>query len=159
MTQTLNNITLESLSRIATQLSKYLEPGICVCLWGDLGAGKSTFSRMIIQSLNPEITDVPSPTFTLIQQYDTSAGEIWHCDLYRLKHPDEIQELGLEDAFFNAITLIEWPEKMGYYLPANRLDIRLTIDMNAPKDLRTMTIQCEGDVDIDLDLKDIYGDN
>lgn len=155
MPQTLNHITLESLSRIATQLAKQLEPGICVCLWGDLGAGKSTFSRMIIQSLDPEITDVPSPTFTLVQQYDTPAGEIWHCDLYRLKHPDEIQELGLEDAFVSDITLIEWPEKMGYYLPGNRIDIRLTIDMSSPEDLRIMTIQCEGNVD----LKDIHGDN
>ena len=126
-----------------------------ITLAGDLGAGKSTLCRMIIQALNPAITDIPSPTFTLVQQYDTPKGELWHCDLYRLKHPDEIQELGLEDAFHEVITLIEWPEKMGHYLPADRVDIQLTINMTSrisrgTDPLREMTILCEGDVNMDF---------
>lgn len=155
MTKTINHITLEVLETIAQKIASQLKPGISVCLWGDLGAGKSTLCRIIIQSLSPEITDIPSPTFTLVQQYDTPQGELWHCDLYRLNHPDEIQELGLEDALRDVITLIEWPEKMGYYLPADRLDIQLTIDM-APmvpqetEHTRTMTIYCEGDIEMDF---------
>lgn len=155
MTYTVKNINLEALETIAQQIAKQLKPGICVCLWGDLGAGKSTLCRMIIQALNPAITDIPSPTFTLVQQYDTPKGELWHCDLYRLKHPDEIQELGLEDAFHEVITLIEWPEKMGHYLPADRVDIQLTINMTSrisrgTDPLREMTILCEGDVNMDF---------
>lgn len=155
MTQTIKHITLEIMESIAQKIAPQLAPGICVCLWGDLGAGKSTLCRMIIQSLNPEITDIPSPTFTLVQQYDTPQGELWHCDLYRLNNPDEIQELGLEDALHDVITLIEWPEKMGYYLPANRLDIHLTIDMTpmVPQETeytRTMTILSEGTTEMDF---------
>jgi tRNA threonylcarbamoyl adenosine modification protein YjeE len=151
---TLQNITLTSLKQIAEALSKHLYPGICICLWGDLGAGKSTFSRMIIQTLNPDITDVPSPTFTLLQHYETPLSEVWHCDLYRLHHPEEIIELGLEDALGQAITLIEWPEKMGWYLPADRLDIHLTL---SPDEKRTLSLQCQGAVE--LDLKTILKDS
>lgn len=144
MTQTYKNITLESLRSLASNIAKFLEPGTCLCLWGDLGAGKSTLCRLILKALNPEITDVPSPTFTLVQLYDTPKGEVWHCDLYRLNHPDDILELGLEDAIHNAITLIEWPEKMGYYLPQNRVDLKLTIDMTQPHMPRTCVVHKEG---------------
>jgi len=61
--------------------------------------------------------DVPSPTFTLVQIYDTSAGEIWHADLYRLSSPEEAEELGLRDAFETAICLIEWPDRLGSISP------------------------------------------
>lgn len=149
---TIKDVTLDKLSEIAQRLAAQLEPGMCVCLWGDLGAGKSTLSRMIIRSLNPEITDVPSPTFTLMQQYNTPCGVVWHCDLYRLNYPDEIIEIGLEDAIHDAITLIEWPEKMGMHLPANRLDIRMTINVLS-QETRTMSFQCEGDVEVDLRLE------
>ncbi len=149
MLSTVKNVTLDKLSDIAQRLAAQLNPGMCMCLWGDLGAGKSTLSRLIIRSLNPEITDVPSPTFTLMQQYETARGELWHCDLYRLKYPDEIIEMGLEDAIHDAITLIEWPEKMGPHLPANRLDIRMTIDIHS-QETRTMSFQCVGDVVVDL---------
>jgi tRNA threonylcarbamoyladenosine biosynthesis protein TsaE len=69
--------------------------------------------------------DVPSPTFTLVQVYDADGDEIWHADLYRLTHPDEVLELGLEDALADAICLIEWPDRLGPYAPKGALHLRL----------------------------------
>ncbi len=69
--------------------------------------------------------EAPSPTYTLVQTYEGAGGELWHVDLYRLKAPEEALELGLEDAFVAAACLIEWPERLGSYLPAERLDIVL----------------------------------
>ncbi len=100
--------------------------------------GKSFFCRHIIQSLNPQVTHVPSPTFTLVQTYETPKGEIWHCDLYRLSHQEEIIELGLEEALSTAITLIEWPEKMGDFLPSNA--IKIEIKQAAHENGREITI-------------------
>ncbi len=74
---------------------------------GPVGAGKTTLARAAILSILPEPEDVPSPTFTLVQTYDTTRGPLWHCDLYRLSSVLEIEELGLEEAFETAITLIE----------------------------------------------------
>jgi tRNA threonylcarbamoyl adenosine modification protein YjeE len=97
-----------------------------VFLEGTLGAGKSVFARALIRSLtgDPEKT-VPSPTFTLLQTYDTGTGPIWHYDLYRLKDPEEMVELSWDDALISGIVLIEWPEKLGYLKPEG---ITITID-------------------------------
>jgi tRNA threonylcarbamoyladenosine biosynthesis protein TsaE len=116
-----------------------------VALWGDLGAGKTTFARHIIQTLaNDPDYIVPSPTFNLVQVYDFNAAvpkEVWHCDFYRLSNPDECLELGILEATQHALCFIEWPENMGHYLPKKRTDIRITIE---PDDRRYVTItHCE----------------
>ncbi len=88
--------------------------------------GKSVFSRRIIRTLTgDENLDVPSPTFTLVQTYDTPKGEVHHFDLYRLKSPEELYEIGWEDALGSAILLIEWPDKLGYLKPKNYIEIDL----------------------------------
>ena len=69
--------------------------------------------------------EVPSPTFTLLQDYETPLGIIHHFDFYRLEHPDDALELGIEDAFCDGVSLIEWPDRIGHWLPANRLEITL----------------------------------
>ena len=69
---------------------------------------------------------MPSPTFTLVQTYDTTAGEVWHSDLYRLNAEQEIEELGLFDAMTEAVCLIEWPDRLGSYAPTDALHIELT---------------------------------
>ena len=69
--------------------------------------------------------DVPSPTFTLVQVYDVGGVDIWHADLYRLTHPDEVWELGLDDAFATAICLVEWPDRLGAHVPPKALRIGL----------------------------------
>ena len=71
---------------------------------------------------------MPSPTFTLVQTYDFPGLSVWHFDLYRLKSPEDAYELGIEDAFASAVSLIEWPERLGPLLPAERLDIALEFE-------------------------------
>ncbi len=98
-----------------------------IALFGGLGAGKTTFARAFIRARpgGEAIAEVPSPTFTLVQIYDLSPP-VWHFDLYRLTRPEEAWELGLEEAFAEAISLIEWPERLGPLLPSSRLDIELS---------------------------------
>ena len=107
-------------------LATHLRPGDTVLLTGPVGAGKSHLSRAIIRARLNRMEDVPSPTFTLVQTYEDASGDIWHADLYRLSHPDEVSELGLEDAMATAICLIEWPDRLGSHLPANPIEVALT---------------------------------
>lgn len=101
----------------AVKLGRQLKPGDVLGLSGPLGAGKSHFTRAIIQDWQRRsghaVEDVPSPTFTLVQTYRAGGTEIWHCDLYRLSAPSEVWELGLDVAIETAICLIEWPERLG----------------------------------------------
>ena len=111
--------------KLGAALARLLRTGDVVALWGELGAGKTTLARAVIIELG-HTGDVPSPTFTLVQTYDLSPVAVWHFDLYRIDNPDEIIELGFEDAQAEAISLIEWPERMGPLLPPDRLDVVLS---------------------------------
>ena len=120
------NIELKSeqdTANLAHQLSHHLVPGDVVLLSGEIGAGKSYFARSLIQFSQDIAEDVPSPTFTLVQTYSTQIGEIWHADLYRLGATDEIIELGLAEAFQEAICLVEWPEILGSLTPKDALTL------------------------------------
>lgn len=134
----------------ARLLAGLLQSGDVVALWGSLGVGKSTLARALIQSLCGADTDVPSPTFTLVQSYTAPDFEIWHMDLYRLCAPEDAFELGIEDAFYDCVSLIEWPDKLGGYLPLNRLDAVLTLDSDT--DRRALTLY--GDTDWASRLKE-----
>ena len=111
---------------LGARIAARLEKGDVVCLFGDLGAGKTTLARGVISALCGEDVEAPSPTYTLVQTYDTPRLALWHVDLYRLRSPQEAIELGLEDAFQSAATVIEWPERLGDALPRDRLDVRLS---------------------------------
>lgn len=113
---------------LGRRLGARLSPGDVVCLSGGLGAGKTTLARGAIEAWTGQPEEAPSPTYTLVQTYEGARGQLWHVDLYRLKRPDEAWELGLEDAFFDAACLIEWPERLEGQLPRERLDIALTQD-------------------------------
>jgi tRNA threonylcarbamoyladenosine biosynthesis protein TsaE len=110
---------------LAAALAARVLPGDVVTLSGALGAGKTSFARFFIRALGIG-EEVPSPTFTLVQTYETTRGTVWHFDLYRLTSPEEIWELGLEEALIEGIILIEWPERIGALLPRERLDLTLT---------------------------------
>ncbi|WP_166417784.1 tRNA (adenosine(37)-N6)-threonylcarbamoyltransferase complex ATPase subunit type 1 TsaE [Cochlodiniinecator piscidefendens] len=110
-------------TELAQQLAPTLGTGDAVLLEGPIGAGKTHFARALIQSLLDYAEDVPSPTFTLVQTYETSNFDIWHCDLYRLTHPDEVFELGLDEAFETSLCLIEWADRLGSETPENALQL------------------------------------
>lgn len=112
-----------ALEALAGRLAVVLRVGDVVALSGDLGAGKTTFARGVLRGLG-WVGEVPSPTFTLVQTYDT-APPLWHVDLYRLDSPDEADAIGLDDAWDEAAVLIEWPERLGARLPASALLIRI----------------------------------
>lgn len=103
----------------ARSVAGVVQAGDCVLLDGPIGAGKTTFARALIQALLAQPEDVPSPTFTLVQVYTAPDFDVWHCDLYRLTSADELVELGLDDAFTQAVTLVEWPDRLGSLTPAS----------------------------------------
>ena len=115
---------------LAASLARTCRAGDLFLLTGPLGAGKSVFSRAFIKTLCGEDTDVPSPTFTLVQNYECAKGLIWHFDLYRLEDPEEIFELGWEEAMVDGITLVEWPQKLGEYTPMSATRITIEPDGN-----------------------------
>lgn len=131
--------TVAFAARLATDIS----PGDIILLEGDLGTGKTVFARAFIRTLTGNhIDDVPSPTYTLLQTYDSPKGPIWHFDLYRLKDPDELYELGWEDALGAATLLIEWPENLGNKRPNNCLTISLNV-VPGQQEVRLITINDE----------------
>lgn len=107
----------EATTALGRAVAPLLEPGEAVLLYGPLGMGKSTLARGLIRALAGEDEDVPSPTFTLVQFYDSHAPErgppIAHFDLYRLNRPEEAFEIGLDEALDVGAALIEWPERLG----------------------------------------------
>jgi len=112
---------VEKLREYAATFARGLAPGACVALHGDLGAGKTEFARAVIRALRGEGAVVPSPTFTIAQEY----GGISHFDLYRVKGAEELLEIGLPDALGRDIVLIEWPEIAWDILPGNTIHVYL----------------------------------
>jgi tRNA threonylcarbamoyladenosine biosynthesis protein TsaE len=117
---------------LAARLAARARKGDVVALAGPLGAGKTSFARAFIRARGDRAEEVPSPTFTLVQVYPGGDGPaVWHFDLYRLEDAEEAWELGIEDAFGDGISLIEWPERLGALLPAEHLDVALAFGASA----------------------------
>ncbi|WP_373087872.1 tRNA (adenosine(37)-N6)-threonylcarbamoyltransferase complex ATPase subunit type 1 TsaE [Sneathiella sp.] len=117
--------TLEDTSRLAATFAGTLAAGDVVALKGTLGAGKTAFARGVIGALLGLDTDVPSPTYNLLLTYETDGFALYHYDLYRLAEPEDAFELDIEDAFAGEVSLIEWPERLGRYLPPDHLRIEI----------------------------------
>jgi len=126
----------------AVSLAKTAEPGDVLALRGTLGTGKTVFARAFIRHLTEAGEEVPSPTFTLVQTYESDIAPVYHFDLYRIENPDDVYELDIEDAFADGISLIEWPDRMEALLPRDRLDVEIT---HGERDgARKITLSAEG---------------
>ncbi|HEV7256436.1 MAG TPA: tRNA (adenosine(37)-N6)-threonylcarbamoyltransferase complex ATPase subunit type 1 TsaE [Bosea sp. (in: a-proteobacteria)] len=121
--------------RLAADLAAILKPGDIVALSGHLGAGKSLLARAILRELSDDpALEAPSPTFTLVQSYETPRGPVLHADLYRVRSPEELDDIGLVEDLDRLITLVEWPDRAGGRLPGGRrLDIVLDVDPHNPE--------------------------
>ena len=131
---------LAATAALARKLAPWLKAGDVVALHGGLGAGKTTFSRALISALLEQDTEVPSPTYTLVQTYDGPNFPIFHFDLYRLEDPSEVFELGWDETQ-DGLALIEWPDRAGAHLPAWRLDLHLDL----VGDNRTARLEPQGE--------------
>jgi tRNA threonylcarbamoyladenosine biosynthesis protein TsaE len=127
---------------LAEGLAKLARTGDVIALSGGLGSGKTTLARAFIAALGIA-EDVPSPTFSLVQIYETRRGLVSHFDLYRLERPEDAEELGLDEALADGIVLIEWPERLGPLLPRERLEVRLAI--GATPEQRVAALRGTGD--------------
>ena len=114
--------------QLGATLATRLRIGDIIGLKGELGAGKTTLARAILRAAAEDARlIVPSPTFTLVEVYDTPRGSFWHFDLYRLETPEQVIELGWEEALAEGISIIEWPERLGLLLPKH-LSVTLEVD-------------------------------
>lgn len=144
MLETLNNKKFDITNpndtlELANTIAKFATSGTPILLYGTLGVGKTFFTTQLIRTLtqNPN-ENVPSPTFSILQQYSCPTGTISHYDLYRIKDTNELFELNLDEALSSHITIIEWPEMIADYVDENfpHVDIHFAIT----KDSRTATI-------------------
>lgn len=128
---------------LAREIAAMLRPGDLVTLGGGLGVGKTTFARALIRSVcaDPAL-EVPSPTYTLIQTYDSPLAPLVHADLYRINDPEELDSLGWNETSADAIVLVEWADRIGAPLPPDRLDV--TLSLGSAPDTRRVVITAHG---------------
>jgi tRNA threonylcarbamoyl adenosine modification protein YjeE len=128
-------------SALAARIARRARRQDVIALKGDLGTGKTTFARAFIRARGNQQDEIPSPTFTLVQIYEPESAQapaVWHFDLYRLRVSEEAWELGIEDAFNEGISLIEWPERLGSLLPPRRL--RITLEFGDRTEARRVSL-------------------
>lgn len=138
----LTGLGLDGVDGLARVLAPYLRRGDVIALSGDLGAGKTTFARFLISAVAGAPMEVASPTFSLAHIYETGALTICHLDLYRLTSPEDVRELGFEEARGEGLVLVEWPDRLGPDLPGDRLGIAFEDSRTA--DTRDVTITASG---------------
>lgn len=137
MNKTWISKTEENTSSIAIEIAGMMTYPAIICLYGNLGVGKTAFSRAFIRHfLGNQTENIPSPTYTFVQTYDDDA--IWHFDLYRLETPDQLYDIGWEDALISKLCLIEWPEQLGNLKPQKTVDIHIDL---LPDGARSITLK------------------
>jgi tRNA threonylcarbamoyl adenosine modification protein YjeE len=130
------NITENDLHFIAQEIAHEAVFPSVFCFYGDLGAGKTTFCRMLIRTFMNDLNHtVPSPTFTLVQEYHASQGKIAHFDFYRIQNDMDLIELNFNEYLNDYLCLIEWPENVSPYLPQKKIDIIMTKATDITRDV------------------------
>jgi len=127
---TINLANEAATSALGAAIALMLKAGDVLRLAGPLGAGKTTLARAIVRRLC-SAADIPSPTYTLVETYETKGFLLWHFDLYRLEKPEDVWELGLEECLDGGVAIIEWPERAGGYLPEGALTLSLELNNDA----------------------------
>ena len=117
---------IEQMENFAKLLAPHMARRDVITFTGNLGSGKTSLIQFLVKNLSSEEVEVTSPSFNLLHVYKLNQLELWHFDLYRLKNLVEVYELGIEDAFEEGVSLIEWPELINSILPQNRLEIKLS---------------------------------
>ena len=138
MEYTVNNA--EQTRRLARELSGELKGGEVICLYGELGAGKTVFAAGLCEGLG--VTDcVSSPTFTIVNEHSGAFFPVYHFDMYRIEDEEELYEIGYEEYLSSGgICIIEWPENIKGALPERRIDVRIERRLSAGDEVRTVSI-------------------
>ena len=141
----MNISSIHDLEKISNKIKKKLTPGDVIFLYGEIGVGKTTFARLLINSYEKEknlkVSEVLSPTFNIVFEYDIKKLTIKHYDLYRLKNDNDIKNIGLFEDLERTITLIEWPELIKEK-PINRIDLLFEYSENMNE--RSLVIKTSG---------------
>jgi tRNA threonylcarbamoyladenosine biosynthesis protein TsaE len=138
---TIESMCAQDTFEFGRMLGKKLTPGSVVCLSGDLGTGKTIFSKGLAKGLGIE-EPVVSPTFTIVQEYTTGSLPLYHFDTYRIADPEEMYEIGFDDYLYgNGICLIEWPEMVQELLPPKRLELKIEKNPEKGFDYRMITLE------------------
>lgn len=140
-----NSLSENDVQQLARRVAQIARIKDIFLLYGTLGMGKTVFAKAFISELSG-VEEVPSPTFTLLQSYASPEFELYHYDLYRIEDEEELFELGIEDAFYDGVTLIEWPEKLGKLKPNNVFEITITQAKDHP-DMRDISIKVSDEND------------
>ena len=121
---------------IGRDIARNLKPSDIICLFGDLGSGKTVLAKGIGLGLGVRAGEINSPSFVLLRQYNEGRVPLYHFDLYRLKGPRDIMSLGYEEYLYgDGITVIEWPDRLKYLMPKECLKVRLFISVNKQRRL------------------------
>jgi tRNA threonylcarbamoyladenosine biosynthesis protein TsaE len=137
---------LEDTKKIAEELAQEMEPGGVVCLNGELGAGKTAFAGFFIRALGADCSYVPSPTFAIVNEYETTRFPVYHFDFYRLESPEDIYANGFDELLFgNGVCIAEWAEKMEPALPKKRIEIEIRKNFCFGSDFREFLIERKGE--------------
>lgn len=137
--------SVESTTSLGLKLGKLLNPGDIICLTGDLGTGKTHITKGIAQGLDIQ-EHITSPTFTIVNEYDSGRLKLYHFDVYRVSDPDEIYAIGFDDYIFsNGVSIIEWANYIEEILPSEYLHILIEKDLEKGENFRKITLTPYGD--------------
>ena len=136
------DLDLDGMKQLAEELASNLKVGSIVRLHGDLGAGKTTFAGFLINALLEKPEVITSPTFNLVHEYKTKKGKVYHFDLYRLKSSEELENIGIYEAFETGISIVEWPHVVDVKYFGNILDINIKSSLKS-SNFRNLKINIE----------------